>query len=144
MLAGAGLGKNMEALLITRGLNEMISFGMKLGFTGQAFLGTAGIGDLIATATSDKSRNFTFGYRFSKGESLKQIMETSDEVVEGIRTLQILYHFSKDQKIAIPITQMLYKVIYEGMPFQKALEYLMSYPYANDVDFSVTNEVRSW
>ena len=140
MLAGAGMGKNMEALLITRGLNEMISFGMKLGFSGQAFLGTAGIGDLIATATSDKSRNYTFGFRFARGESMDEIMSTSDEVVEGIRTLKILYHFCKNEKIHIPITQMLYKVVYEEYPFKKGLEHLMSYPFTNDVDFSVVSE----
>ena len=63
ILAGKGMGKNMQAMLITRGLREIIIFGEFLGAQKEAFLGTAGIGDLIATATSELSRNFTFGKR---------------------------------------------------------------------------------
>lgn len=134
---GIGMGKNMEALLITRGLAEMITFGTSLGLTGQAFFGAAGIGDLIATATSENSRNFTFGYRFANGESRDEILNSMSEVVEGVRTLKIMYYIGKKYQIPLGITNLLYKVIYQDFDVQKAIEILMSIPTTLDVDFSI-------
>ena len=137
ILSGLGLGKNMEALLITRGLSEMIEFGTSLGLSGQAFFGAAGLGDLIATSTSEKSRNFSFGMRFAKGESRADIINSSAEVVEGVRTLKIIYFLGKHNHIPLPITNLLYKVIYEDLEVRKAIDILMSIPNAPDVDFSI-------
>lgn len=137
ILAGLGLGKNMEALLLTRGLREMFEFGMSLGVSGEAFLGTAGIGDLIATCTSDKSRNFTFGYRFGRGEKMDEIIRTSDEVVEGVRTLKIIHQLAKNAGLFLPITNVLHKVIYEGFDMKKAINWLMNFSNVSDVDFLI-------
>lgn len=135
ILGGLNLGKNIQSLLITRGLREMIQFGIAMGTTSAAYLGTAGIGDLIATATSENSRNYTFGKRLAQGESLEQILETSSEVVEGVRTLKIIYHLSKQEKLRSPILMILYRVIYEGYHLDSAIKFLMSYRYAPDVDW---------
>jgi glycerol-3-phosphate dehydrogenase (NAD(P)+) len=135
---GLELGKNMQALLITRGLNEMVDFGIALGVSGQAFLGVAGIGDMIATAMSSDSRNFTFGYRFAKQETLSKILESSSEVIEGVNTLKIIHQLALREKIAMPITYTLYKVIFEGVNMRTALTHLMSYSYINDVDFQIS------
>lgn len=137
IVSGLGLGKNMEALLITRGLSEMIEYGTSLGLSGQAFFGAAGLGDLIATSTSEKSRNFAFGYRFAKGEKREEIIQSSDEVVEGVRTLKIIYCMAKHHQIALPIINLLYRVIYEEFDIKKAIEILMSIPNAPDVDFNI-------
>ncbi|MCB0643769.1 MAG: NAD(P)H-dependent glycerol-3-phosphate dehydrogenase, partial [Phaeodactylibacter sp.] len=80
ILSGMGMGKNIQALLITRGLMEMIRFGEAMGASPKAFLGTAGIGDLICTATSTKSRNFTFGRRLGEGEAINHIKATMPEL----------------------------------------------------------------
>ena len=135
MLGGLNMGKNIQALLITRGLREMIQFGMAMGTTSAAYLGTAGIGDLIATATSEDSRNYTFGRRLAQGESFDEIMRTSDEVVEGVRTLKIIYHLAKHENLKSPILNMLYRVIYQEYDLQAAIKFLMSYKYAPDVDW---------
>lgn len=135
ILAGLGMGKNMQSLLITRGLREMIAFGTSMGTNGSAYLGVAGIGDLIATATSEDSRNYIFGKRLAQGEEYDHIMKTSEEVVEGIRTLQIIYQLSKGQKLNLPIVQILYRVIFEGFDMQRALDILMNDNYSVDVDF---------
>jgi glycerol-3-phosphate dehydrogenase (NAD(P)+) len=137
IVTGLGLGKNMEALLITRGLGEMIEFGTSIGLSGQAFFGAAGLGDLIATCTSPNSRNFNFGYRFAKGESREQILKTSDEVVEGVRTLKTIHALAKHNKIPVAITHILYKVIYENMNLENGIDILMSIPNAPDVDFNI-------
>lgn len=135
LLKGKGLGKNIQAMLITRGLNEMIYYGRAMGATSTAFFGTAGIGDLVATATSKSSRNFTFGYRLGQGESFETINNTMPELAEGIRTLKIAKHLAKYYKLRVPITEMLYNIIFEGYEFDRVIDYLMTYPYDIDVDF---------
>ncbi|MBR9922089.1 MAG: NAD(P)-dependent glycerol-3-phosphate dehydrogenase [Bacteroidetes bacterium] len=135
ILYGMGMGKNIQALLITRGLMEMISFGKAMGTTPAAFLGTAGIGDLICTATSVKSRNFTFGNRLGQGESVETIKNTMPELAEGLRTLRIAHDLAEHYQLHVPITEMLYRVIYEEYPTDRAIELLMKYPYYVDVDF---------
>lgn len=135
ILKGKGLGKNLQAMLITRGLTEMVHFGKAMGASGSAFFGTAGIGDLVATATSKSSRNFTFGYRLGQGESIDEISGSMPELAEGVRTLQITRQLADYYKLRVPITEMLHRIIFEGFDIDRALEYLMTYPYDVDVDF---------
>ncbi len=135
LLDGLEYGKNMQAMLITRGLREVIYFGKAMGSSSHAFLGTAGIGDLIATCTSDKSRNFQVGKRLARGETLEDILEDMQEVAEGIRTLKIARQLSKHYNIHVPITKMLYDVVFEGYNIRRAIHFLMRYPFAPDVDF---------
>lgn len=135
VIHGMGMGKNLQAMLITRGLMEMITFGKALGAGNEAFLGTAGIGDLIATATSSASRNFTVGTRIANGETINAINADMIETAEGLRTLKIARNLAKHYHLRVPITETIYKVIYEGLHPARALEYLISYPYDIDVDF---------
>lgn len=135
ILGGMGMGKNIQALLITRGLMEMIYFGKAFGTSPKPFVGTAGIGDLICTATSMSSRNYSFGYRLGKGEPMEGIMQSISETAEGVRTLKIAKHLADQMKLHVPITQMLYRAVYEGYDMKQAIEYLMRYPYYVDVDF---------
>jgi glycerol-3-phosphate dehydrogenase (NAD(P)+) len=135
MLGGLGMGRNLQAMLITRGLIEMIQFGKAMGTTSRAFLGTAGIGDLIATATSTNSRNYTFGKRIAEGEKREDIIASMNEVAEGLRTLQIARQLARHYKLHVPITKTLYRIVYEDLPVQEALAYLITYPYDVDVDF---------
>ncbi len=132
-LRGKGLGKNVQGLFITRGLHEIAYFGGLLGADKSAFLGTAGIGDLIATATSSSSRNFNFGFQLGEGKHLLEVLAASDELAEGVRTLKIAYMLAKTEKTRLPIIETLYKIVYENLPFEIALDYLMRYPYSKDV-----------
>ncbi|MCB0519848.1 MAG: NAD(P)-dependent glycerol-3-phosphate dehydrogenase [Lewinellaceae bacterium] len=135
VLGGLGMGKNIQALLITRGLMEMIYFGRAFGTTPKPFVGTAGIGDLVCTATSMSSRNYTFGYRMGQGETMEEILSSMPEVAEGVRTLKIAKHLADYWKLHVPITQMLYRAVFESFEMKQAIEYLMRYPYYVDVDF---------
>jgi len=135
MLGGLGLGRNIQSLLIARGLAEMIYFGKALGASSQAFVGVAGIGDLVATSTSTSSRNYTFGMRLAKGEKTADIRANMPELAEGVRTLHIAHQLARSYKLHVPITDMLYAVVFENYKIEKALEYLMTYPYSIDVDF---------
>ncbi len=134
-LAGKKLGKNIQSMLITRGLHEIVYFGKAMGAATGAFLGTAGIGDLIATSTSADSRNYRFGYRLGCGESLSDVRASFSETAEGVRTLSIAMQLANHYQIRVPITFMLYKIVYDNYSFESAMDYLMRYPYALDVDF---------
>ena len=135
VLGGLGMGKNIQALLITRGLVEMVYLANSMGVSSKAFLGTAGIGDLVATATSTNSRNYTFGTLLAKGMTLKEISESMSELAEGVRTIQIMHRLAAHYNQHAPITNMLHRVVFKGFDIYKAIEYLMTYPYAVDVDF---------
>jgi glycerol-3-phosphate dehydrogenase (NAD(P)+) len=134
-LSGLGYGENAKGLLISRGAVEMVYLGRALGGNTKAFLGVAGIGDLVTTCNSPMSRNFTVGYRLAKGESLQSILEEMEEVAEGVNTVRIAKKCADFYKIRAPITDRLYKVLFEGMTVQEALEYLMRYPLNVDIDF---------
>lgn len=135
LLKGKGLGKNMQGMLISRGLIEMIYFGREMGSSFEAFLGTAGIGDLVTTATSKKSRNYSFGFRMGQGETYDEIVKSMPELAEGVRTLKITRHLARHYKLHVPITEMLYSIIFEGLDFDRAMDLLMRYKYDRDIDF---------
>jgi glycerol-3-phosphate dehydrogenase (NAD(P)+) len=71
----------------------------------------------------------------AKGETLKQILESSEEVAEGINTVEIIKLLADHYKVRVPIIQMLYRSLFEHMPVEDALKYLMKYPFEKDVDF---------
>lgn len=134
-LSGLGLGENSRGFLISRGMVEMIYLGKVLGGNTQAFLGLAGIGDLVTTCSSQLSRNFTVGYRLAKGESLNSITESMEETAEGINTVKVIRSLAKYYKIRAPITEKLYDVMFEDLSMDTALQYLMKYPFNVDIDF---------
>lgn len=135
VVGGRQLGKNCEAMLITRGLREMIHIGEAMGSNRKAFLGTAGIGDLIATATSDKSRNYSCGLRIAQGEKIDDILDSMEEVAEGVRSLKIAYYVIKKYRIHAPIIMAIHDIIFEGTDIEQSVYNLMKYPLAADVDF---------
>ncbi|MBS1508817.1 MAG: NAD(P)-dependent glycerol-3-phosphate dehydrogenase [Bacteroidetes bacterium] len=134
-LSGLGFGDNAKGLLISRGAVEMVYLGRALGGDTKAFLGVAGIGDLVTTCNSPMSRNFTVGYRLAKGEKLDQIVADMQEVAEGINTVRIAKKCADHYKVRALITDRLYKVLFEGLTVEEALEFLMRYPLNMDIDF---------
>lgn len=134
-LAGLGLGENAKGLLISRGMVELVYLGNALGGSLKSFIGLAGIGDLVTTCNSTLSRNYTVGYRLAKGEKLSHILNTMEEVAEGINTVRLMKAFVEGTGMRAPITENLYKVLFEDLKIEEALQYLMKYPFSVDVDF---------
>ena len=134
-VSGLGLGGNTRALLISRGMVEMIYIGNALGGNTKAFLGLAGVGDLIATCTSNLSRNYTVGYRLAKGESIDEIIASMDEVAEGVNTINIVKDLAKSYNIRVPITETLSKIIKGEMTVQDSHMYFMKFPFRAEIDF---------
>lgn len=123
---GDGLrsGENGRAALITRGIAEMIKLGTKLGADELTFAGLSGMGDLILTCTSGKSRNHRAGLRIGQGENPKNLLK-SDEIIEGLHTVKAAYELSKKYKINVPIMEMVYKIVYEGLSPKMGFKQLM-------------------
>lgn len=127
-LDALGLGWNTRALLISRGLAEMVRLGTHLGAEPQTFLGLAGIGDLLATASSPLSRNYRVGYRLGKGESLEAILADLGSVAEGVRTTRILWEYARAKDMELPITAGVYALLMGRATAQQALAELMKRP----------------
>ncbi len=134
-IAGLGLGENSRALFISRGLVEMVHIGKALGGNAQAFLGLAGVGDLIATSASNLSRNYTVGFRLAQGESIDEIIASMDEVAEGVKTITIINELSKTYKVRCPITETLKRIIQGEMTVNDAHKFLMKFPFRAEIDF---------
>lgn len=134
-LSGMGYGENAKGLLISRGAVEMVHLGRALGGGTSAFLGVAGIGDLVTTCNSPMSRNFTVGYRLAKGETLTEILADMEEVAEGINTIRIVKKCADFYKVRAMITETLYKVLFQNLTVQEAVQYLMRYPMNVDINF---------
>ena len=135
MLSGLGYGENTRSLLISRGMVEMIHLGRALGGNMEAFIGLAGIGDLVATCSSKYSRNYTVGFRLAQKEPIDQIIASMDEVAEGVNTVHIVKRFAEHYKFRAPITEIVYKIIFEGLSVEDGENYLMKIPLNVDINF---------
>lgn len=125
IVAGMGYGDNAKAALMTRGLAEISRLGEKLGADPMTFLGLGGIGDLIVTCTSTHSRNYTLGYKLGKGKTTEEALNEMNMVVEGIYTTNSVYHLAKAQNVDMPITNALYKILFEDKPVKDSVKDLM-------------------
>jgi glycerol-3-phosphate dehydrogenase (NAD(P)+) len=112
--AGLGYGDNTQAALITRGLAEVARLGVALGGEPMTFAGLAGLGDLVATCTSPKSRNRSVGFELGRGRSLDEIVQQSNMVAEGVRSTAALLELAARVEIEMPIASMVGAVLYEG------------------------------
>ena len=135
-LSGLGYGGNSKSLLISRGMIEMIHIGKAMGASVRPFIGLAGIGDLVATCTSSLSRNYTLGYRLAQGVASHQLIQSTKETAEGINTVKIIRSLINHYQMRAPITETMYRVLFENLAVQEAIQYLMKCPLSNiDVDF---------
>jgi glycerol-3-phosphate dehydrogenase (NAD(P)+) len=122
---GLGYGDNAKAALMTRGLAEITRLGVQMGAHPLTFTGLAGMGDLIVTCTSTHSRNWRAGHMLGQGHTLEQTLDAIGMVVEGVRTTKAAYFLAKEQKVSMPITEMLYKVLFEAKDPKSAVDELM-------------------
>lgn len=114
IIDGLGYKDNTRAALITRGLQEMIRFGLAFGANPQTFIGLTGIGDLIVTCSSENSRNFQAGHTIGKENDVHHFLETNTKTTEGIRTAKIVHELAREKNIPMPICEEVYQILYEG------------------------------
>ncbi|UAM96553.1 NAD(P)H-dependent glycerol-3-phosphate dehydrogenase [Polaribacter litorisediminis] len=129
---GADAGDNTRAAIITRGLAELTRLGIAMGGKKSTFSGLAGMGDLVATCSSAKSRNHHVGFQLGRGKSLEQIIEEMNEVAEGVKTAKVVMELAKDYKVDMPISKEIYKVLYEGNTVSDAFKGLIRYEIGSE------------
>ncbi len=134
---GLGLGYNPRAALITRGLAEMARLGLAMGAHSSTFAGLAGMGDLVLTCTGDLSRNHTVGMRLGQGKKLAEILSGMRMVAEGVKTTESAYRLAQRIGVEMPITEQVYRVLYEDKsPRQAVLDLMTRDLKAEGLEFS--------
>jgi len=123
---GLGFGANTRAALITRGLNEIIRLGVKLGGKQETFMGLAGLGDLVLTCTDNQSRNRRFGLALGLGKDRTEAIQEIGQEIEGVFAARETYLLAKKYAIDMPITEQTYKVLYEGLAPRTAVQNLLA------------------
>lgn len=131
---GLGYGDNAKAAIITRGLAEIARLGCTLGANPLTFAGLTGVGDLIVTCTSVHSRNWRAGHLLGKGKKLDEVLESMGMVVEGVRTTKAAYQLAKKLGVKMPITEVLYEVLFDGKDPKDAVDSLMSRGKTQELD----------
>lgn len=122
---GLQLGTNAKAALVTRGLTEIIRIGNCWGAKTETFYGLSGLGDLLATCNSPLSRNYQVGYQLALGKTLPEILAHLEGTAEGVNTTQVLIQRANQQKISMPITAEVYRLLQGEITPRQALEALM-------------------
>jgi len=135
MAEAIDVGENGLGLILTRSMAEMSRFAVAKGANPVTFLGLAGMGDLVATCTSNLSRNFQLGFNLGKGMSLDDAKDAVGQVAEGIRTLEVVKQESDRLKIKMPLVDSLFNIIYKNEDVSSLISNLVKNPSEIDVEF---------
>jgi glycerol-3-phosphate dehydrogenase (NAD(P)+) len=122
---GLNLGTNAKSALITRGLAEIIRLGSYWGAKPDTFYGLAGLGDLLATCSSPLSRNYQVGFGLARGRSLEDILTHLEGTAEGVNTTAVLLQLAEAQKIELPISYQVSRLLRGEVTPQEATQQLM-------------------
>ena len=125
MVDGLGYGNNAKAAYMAHGLSEIAALGVALGADPRTFLGLSGLGDLLATCDSTLSRNHTLGEGIARGRSVKEMVEAIGSTIEGIPTTAVALKLSHKLGVEMPITERIYRVLYEGFDPAQAMAELI-------------------
>jgi glycerol-3-phosphate dehydrogenase (NAD(P)+) len=123
---GLGLGENARAAVITRGIVEIVRVVELMGGKKETAFGLTGIGDLIVTASSEHSRNFTAGKKIGLGIPLEEIYKEQKQTIEGVRTIEAMHGLSIKYNVELPMINTAYDIIFNQLPVKKGLEKLLS------------------
>ncbi|MBV8863520.1 MAG: NAD(P)-dependent glycerol-3-phosphate dehydrogenase [Mycobacterium sp.] len=126
MAAGVGLGENTAAAIITRGLAEIMRFGIAVGAKSTTLAGLAGVGDLVATCTSPRSRNRSFGERLGRGATMESALRArNDDVVEGVTSCESVLALASSYDVEMPLTDAVHRVCHKGLSVDQAVILLL-------------------
>lgn len=123
---GLQYGSNTTALLITRGLAEILRLGQAVGAKQETLVGLSGLGDLVLTCSDNQSRNRQFGYLLGQGFSQREAKAKVKQVVEGVHATELVYHWTQKLGIEAPITEQMYQLLYQGQSPQDAVNDLLA------------------
>ncbi|GAC1342758.1 MAG: NAD(P)H-dependent glycerol-3-phosphate dehydrogenase [Myxococcales bacterium] len=121
---GLGFGNNTRAMLITRGLSELVKVAVRKGANPLTLSGLAGMGDLVLTCTGDLSRNRQVGIELGRGRSVAQVLAGMTQVAEGVRTAKSVHDLAARLSLDLPIHEAVYRILYEALPVKVAMDAL--------------------
>lgn len=125
-LAGLSYGDDAKAAIMTRGLAEISRLGVAMGANPLTFIGLSGVGDLIVTCTSVHSRNWRAGNLLGKGKKLDEVLDNMGMIVEGVSTTKAAKELADSMNVSMPITEMIYDVLYNDKDVRQACRDLMT------------------
>ncbi|MEO1321229.1 MAG: NAD(P)H-dependent glycerol-3-phosphate dehydrogenase, partial [Pseudomonadota bacterium] len=131
---GLGFGSNARVALVTRGLSEMMRFGLARGAVAETFMGLAGMGDLVLTCTDNQSRNRRMGLALASGKTVAEAEAKIQQVVEGVLAARAVHKVAQDMDVDMPITEQIFRVLYEGVTPDDAVRAL--FQRATGAEFS--------
>jgi glycerol-3-phosphate dehydrogenase (NAD(P)+) len=126
---GRGLGDNARAALITRGLAEIMRFGLKLGARRDTMIGLSGLGDLTLTCSAEQSRNFSLGMALGRGERLDRILADRISIAEGVYSAAALMTRARQLGLDLPIAQAVDAVLNRGAAIDATIAALLARPF---------------
>ena len=124
--AGMSLGDNTRAMLITRGLAEIARLGAALGADQHTFSGLAGMGDLVASCSSPLARNRAFGEKLGRGMPLAEVLASTTQTVEGVKSAESVLQLAQAHGVEMPITEVIAGVMHDGLEIGEAVLLLAS------------------
>jgi glycerol-3-phosphate dehydrogenase (NAD(P)+) len=127
VVAGRGLGESARAAVVTRGFAELRRFGAAFGAKPETLMGLSGLGDLLLTASSQQSRNFSLGLRLGGGMTVQEAL-ASGKLSEGAETASALMELAKARDIDMPISGMVDALLKGWVTVDGALEALLARP----------------
>lgn len=133
---GKGLGESARAALLTRGVAEIARLASAMGAKRETLLGMCGIGDLMLTAASMQSRNFSLGHALGEGQKLADIIASRNSVTEGIHTAQSALKVAKHFAVDMPITEAVNRCLSGDLTIDDAIEEMMNRPFRYELSNS--------
>ncbi|MFA7429311.1 MAG: NAD(P)H-dependent glycerol-3-phosphate dehydrogenase [Rhodospirillaceae bacterium] len=134
IVAGRGLGDNARAALITRGLTEITRLGIAKGGLSETFMGLSGMGDLILTATSMQSRNFSLGHALGQGRTLDDILGGRKAVTEGVFTASAVCALAKQLDVDMPLCGAVDALLNHDADLDSVIEGLLTRPFRSELE----------
>jgi len=128
IVAGMGLGENARAALLTRSFAELCRLGTALGARNETLMGLSGLGDLVLTATSLSSRNYSFGFRLGGGEAIAKLEAPGHPLAEGVETAAALVERGRRHAIELPVAETIADILTGKLTLADAIPRLMARP----------------
>jgi glycerol-3-phosphate dehydrogenase (NAD(P)+) len=125
---GKGLGANARAALLTRGLAELVRLALACGGRQETLMGLAGLGDLVLTATSMQSRNYSLGVALGQGKSLTAVLAERRAVTEGVTTAAAVVALARAKAVEMPIAEAMNRILNEDAAIDGELRKLLERP----------------
>jgi len=142
ILHGAGYSDNTKAFLLTRGIRETMLLAVVLGADAETVYGLSGVGDIVLTGMSSKSRNRQIGEYIGKGNMLDDILQKTAYIPEGVNSAKSIHQLMKKCQLDMPVCKGVYEVLFEGKTIDSVIESIMSRPLEYECNVKQLREKR--